>query len=109
MALGSAVAGVWRGPGRTPMTTAKRPVAEVLAQRTILVGEIARLNAVQLRNSQRAAGLEIETLTARRALADAEAQFALVRAALASDGARLDELDAQLAALDGELAAIKAG
>jgi hypothetical protein len=81
-----------------------RPIGVIMAERMALVGEMSGLNARQLRNSQLAGGLEIELLACRRALAEAEAREAALRAEIARDEDRHARLDERLAALDRELA-----
>lgn len=96
---------------------AARLLQQILAERAALVGEIARLNAEQLRDSQRAGGLEIEVLTclrevearggsdsARRSLAEAQAREARNASERLRREAALDALAQRLAALDRELA-----
>lgn len=99
------------------MNAANRSLQQILAERAVLVAEVARLNAEQLRNSQRAGGLEVELLSwrreteagdggeaARRSLAEAEARE------VDNDGERLrceaalEELTRRLEELDRELA-----
>lgn len=105
------------GPSEAAPGGTGRPLAAILAERLDLVGEIARLNAVQLRNRQRAGGAEIALACCRdvaagagaagtgAALAAAEAELQATLADLAALECRLAVLDERVAALDRELAA----
>ena len=86
------------------MSETARPIPEIMAERMALVAEVSGLNARQLRNSQLIAGLEIELLACRRALAEAEARDQELRATIARDEEQQGRLDERLAALDRELA-----
>lgn len=100
--------------GAEPAATA-RPLAVILAERLALVGEIARLNAAELRHRQQAGGAEITAVRCRAAaagadpaagaaLAAAEAELQATSIALAAVAAELAALEERLAVLDRELA-----
>lgn len=98
--------------GAEPAATA-RPLAVILAERLALVGEIARLNAAELRHRQQAGGAEITAVRCRAAGADpaagaalaaAEAELQATSIALAAVAAELAALEERLAVLDRELA-----
>lgn len=88
------------------MTASRRPVRELFAERTALVGQIAALNAEQLRLLQLQSGLEFElggnqpadAGPARRARDDA-------RGAIAEGEYRKRALEERIEELDRELAA----
>ena len=99
------------------MTASARPLQQILADRTAIVVEVARLNSARLRYSQLAGGIEIELLVCRRQLAasagsddaqraldETSAREAQIRADLERCDAQLRALDHRLAELDRELA-----
>lgn len=85
--------------------SADRPVQSILADRMALVAQVAALNARKLRNSQLVGGAEVDVLTCRRALAEAEERERQLRSEIARDEAEHTALEEQLSALDRELAA----
>lgn len=82
-----------------------RPVNAILTERMALVTRITALNARQLRNSQLVGGAEVDVLSCRRALAEAEERERQLRSEIARDETEHTALEEQLSALDRELAA----
>ena len=88
------------------MTGQSRSIQDILTERMRIIQDIARANSEQLRLNQLANGLMVlELKDARDGVAECTKDEARNRnhAALEANMARINRLEAELAALDGEL------
>ncbi len=98
------------------MTDQTESIQEIFERRMVLVGEMSRLNAEQLLNTQKLSGNQIDLLRCadgvrdnggdgglRDELAEAEARDALLKSKIADCDDRLQALEEQVAALDRKL------
>ena len=87
---------------------------EIMTQRMMLVGEIAKLNAEQLRNTQMMSGNQIELMRcaqssdeeAQSELADAKVRDAQLRDKITQCENKLKTLEDEIAAIDSRLATL---
>ena len=87
---------------------------EIMTQRMMLVGEIAKLNAEQLRNTQMMSGNQIELMRcaqssdkeAQSELADAKVRDAQLRDKITQCENKLKTLEEEIAAIDSRLATL---
>ena len=87
---------------------------EIMTQRMMLVGEIAKLNAEQLRNTQMMSGNQIELMRcaqssdeeAQSELADAKVLDAQLRDKITQCENKLKTLEEEIAAIDSRLATL---
>ena len=87
---------------------------EIMAQRMVLVGEIAKLNAEQLRNTQMVSGNQIELMRCaqsadeetRSELAEAKVRDAQLRDKITQCESKLKTLEEEIAAIDSKLATL---